>query len=110
VSAPQFLTFLAAERYSYPRNVFQCERSGDSIRCVSTAPEFRSLVWSWNGGRLCEIHLKGHSVSAVVSVPYCWESGRVLLEFTPEALSTELGEIYSDPEQRTATVEEIAHS
>lgn len=90
--------------------MFVCELSGDVIRCVSTAPEFRSLVWSWSGGRLCEIHLEGHPVCAVVSVPYCFESGRVLLEFTPEALSAELTDIYSDAAQRNATVEEIAHS
>lgn len=79
------------------------------MECSTNTPDLLEVVWNWYGGRLVEFGLVGSATAGVVGVPYNWEEGTVHLDFTPAALEQFLSGLYTDPDQVTATVEDITH-
>jgi hypothetical protein len=91
--------------------VFHCAHFPEwsRLECSTNTPELLEVVWTWSGGRLVEFGLIGSATAGVVGVPYNWGEGTVQLDFTPAALEQFLSRLYTDPDQVTATVEDIAH-
>ena len=91
--------------------MFVCRKElSGAVVCSSDSPELLEIVWDWLGGRVCEFGFSRAAPVGLISVPYCWESGTVLLEHTAEALAQFLEELYRDPEEICAAVEQISHS
>jgi hypothetical protein len=95
----------------------------DYLEALTGDPRLRGIRWRYTGGRLIEYALLPQapdneprrwagawSPVGVVSVPYDWQSGTVQMEFSAEALEAVLADIYADPDQVTATVDDISHN
>jgi hypothetical protein len=95
----------------------------DYLEALTGDPRLRGIRWRYTGGRLIEYALLPQapdneprrwagpwSPVGVVSVPYDWKSATVLMQFSAEALEAVLSDIYADPEQVTATVDDISHN